>query len=87
MDSDTLNWDILCKILIDYDCPLEASAICAESIISYSCFCNYEVIEEVISKESDKGNYSIYMDSLHGDFRCYFDKEYYNLFKQGKTGA
>lgn len=87
MDADILDWDTLHKILTDYNCPLEASAICAESILCYRRLCSYDVIEKVISDECDKGNYSVYMGSVYGDFTCHFDKEYFNLFKQGLIGV
>ena len=87
MDVNFLDWDTLHKILTEYNCPLEASTICAESFLCYRRLCSYEIIEKVISDECDKGNYSVYMDSVHGDFVCHFDKEYYNLFQQGQKGV
>ena len=87
MNSDILDWETLHKILTDYNCPLEASTICTESLLCYGRLCTYEIIEQVISNECDKGNYSIYMDSVQGDFKCHFDKEYFEIFQQVITGV
>ena len=87
MDDDKLDWEVIYGILKDYSMPLQASTITAECLINYGIWCPPDLIGQIISNECDKGNYSLYINSNNGEFECYFDEDYYQLYKQGITGV